>query len=49
MDYEVAVANIFNAKLGLQGSKNEFGPVIQNDIIDHHKSSPILPKWSNDE
>ena len=48
-DYEVAVANIFNAKLGPQGSKNEFGPIIQNDIIDHHKSSQIQPKWSNDE
>lgn len=36
-----ATANIFNAKLSLQGSDNEFGPVIQKAVIDHHKSSPI--------
>lgn len=44
-----ATANIFNAKLGPQGSDNEFGPVVQKAIIDHHKSSPIQPECSNDE
>lgn len=44
-----AAANKFNVKLSPQGSDNEFGPVIQKDTIDHHKSSPIQPEWSNDE
>lgn len=44
-----ATTNIFNAKLSPQGSDNEFGPVTQKDIIDHHKSSPIQPEGSNDE
>jgi hypothetical protein len=36
-----AAANIFNAKLSPQGPDNELSPVIQKDVIDHHKSSPI--------
>lgn len=48
-DYEFAAANIFNAKPSPQGSVNEFGRVIEKDIIDHQKSNPIQSKWSNDQ
>lgn len=39
-----AAANVYNAKLCPQGSDNEFGPAMQKDIIDHHKSSAIQPE-----
>lgn len=39
-----AAANIFNTKFSPQRSYNEFGPAIQKDIIDPHKSSPIQPE-----
>lgn len=43
-DYEFATANMFNVKLIPQGPDNELCPVIQKDIIDHHKSTPIQPE-----
>lgn len=48
-DYEFAAANMFNVKLIPQEPDNELCPVIQKDIIDHHKSTPIQPEWSSDK